>query len=347
MGKKIFIKVSLLLVIIICLNFIYNSTFYKMDVKNRSHEMIEILRSQVSTDVFYFGESSNTTFIENDSIKSSISEMINLFYPSLKLATINKPATHAGIYKYWLKQIIINKKLPKAIIVTLNLRSFGAPWRYSKLESHTPEWITLTEPYPNLFNRFQLSLLGFADKTDQQREYDLFEEWKSSQLNFSFPVKYNNVADWNYAIAHGGFLNSDGTWNQQKIELACHYVKAYAFNIKDDNIRVKDFDEIALWCKQNNVNLYLNLMAENIHYADSLVGKELVFLMRQNRDFLVKRYNKNNCFVIDNLEMVSGKEFIDQNWTTEHYNYKGRMIIAKNVAKSLENQFLKEYKKVY
>ena len=63
MGKKIFIKVSLLLVIIICLNFIYNSTFYKMDVKNRSHEMIEILRSQVSTDVFYFGESSNTTFI--------------------------------------------------------------------------------------------------------------------------------------------------------------------------------------------------------------------------------------------------------------------------------------------
>ena len=133
MGKKIFIKVSLLLVIIICLNFIYNSTFYKMDVKNRSHEMIEILRSQVSTDVFYFGESSNTTFIENDSIKSSISEMINLFYPSLKLATINKPATHAGIYKYWLKQIIINKKLPKAIIVTLNLRSFGAPWRYTKL----------------------------------------------------------------------------------------------------------------------------------------------------------------------------------------------------------------------
>ena len=190
-------------------------------------------------------------------------------------------------------------------------------------------------------------MLGFADKTDQQREYDLFEEWKSSQLNFSFPVKYKNVADWNYAIAHGGFLNSDGTWNQQKIELACHYVKAYAFNIKDDNIRVKDFDEIALWCKQNNVNLYLNLMAENIHYADSLVGKELVFLMRQNRDFLVKRYNKNNCFVIDNLEMVSGKEFIDQNWTTEHYNYKGRMIIAKNVAKSLENQFLKEYKKVY
>ena len=88
-------------------------------------------------------------------------------------------------------------------------------------------------------------------------------------------------------------------------------------------------------------------MAENIEYADSLVGKELVFLMKRNRDYLVQRYNKNNCRVIDNLELVTGKEFTDQHWTTEHYSYKGRMIIARNISESLKNQFSNNYKKAY
>lgn len=88
-------------------------------------------------------------------------------------------------------------------------------------------------------------------------------------------------------------------------------------------------------------------MAENSEYADSLVGKELVFLMSQNRDYLVKRYTKGNCVVVDNLGLVSGRDFIDQNWTTEHYNYKGRMAIAKNLAEHLKDQFKTEYKLAY
>ena len=88
-------------------------------------------------------------------------------------------------------------------------------------------------------------------------------------------------------------------------------------------------------------------MAENIQYSDSLVGKELVFLLKQNRDFLVKRYSSSNCTVVDNLELVNGKEFTDQTWTTEHYGYRGRMIIAKNLAGKLKNQFSNEYKNAY
>jgi hypothetical protein len=110
---------------------------------------------------------------------------------------------------------------------------------------------------------------------------------------------------------------------------------------------VKDMDEIVEYCAKNKINLYLNLMAENVFYADSLVGKELVFLMKQNRDFLVKRYNKGNCVVVDNFELVNGKDFIDQNWTTEHYGYKGRMKIAKNLAQALKQQFENKYKEAY
>jgi hypothetical protein len=133
----------------------------------------------------------------------------------------------------------------------------------------------------------------------------------------------------------------------EKIQLACHFIKAYAFNLDESNARIKDFDAIKEWCSKNNVKLDLNLMAENTEYADSLVGKELVFLMRENRDYLVKRYNGRNCVVVDNLEAVRGKDFIDQNWTTEHYVLRGRMKIAKNLADSIRSQFNEYYKNAY
>ena len=88
-------------------------------------------------------------------------------------------------------------------------------------------------------------------------------------------------------------------------------------------------------------------MAENVQYADSLVGKDLVFLMRRNHDFLVNRYNRAHCRVADNFDKVEGKLFIDQNWTTEHYLLKGRMVIAKNLAEEIKKDFKTEFVKAY
>ena len=104
--------------------------------------------------------------------------------------------------------------------------------------------------------------------------------------------------------------------------------------------------EIVKLCKQKRVRLIFNLLAENIQYADSLVGKDLVFLMKQNRDLLIERYNRNGVLVVDNLELVCGKDYIDQNWTTEHYKQNGRMIIAQNLAISLKQIYPKKFKNI-
>ena len=347
MIKKIAIKFLQLLLILTGLNFIYNWTLYEKDLSEKSGEVLQIRASQNNTDLYYFGESSNVTFMPEDSVKNSISELTNLFFPTLKITAITKFATHAGIYKYWLKEIDKKGNKPAAIVVTLNLRSFDAAWIHSKLETQLQESIVLTQPYPNLLNRFLLSLQAFDNKTEQQREQQMLEDWKTTPLIFPHKFKYKTVSEWDYGVAQGSYLKPDGSWDTEKIILACHYIKSYAFNLNENNPRIKDFDEIAKWCRVNKINLYLNLMAENVEYADSLVGKDLVFLMRQNRDYLVKRYYKENCVVVDNLELVPGKHFIDQDWTTEHYDYKGRMIIAKNLANNLKSKFKNEYKIAY
>ncbi len=347
MTKKIIIKILILVIVLTGLNFIYNLTQYKHDLKDRCKEIVDIKEKQDSTDIFYFAESSNLTVRDEDSIKNSISEITGFFYPSLKITSIDKPATHAGIYKVWLKSINVNLNKPKAIIVTLNMRSFDAAWIHSKLETQLQESVVLVQPYPNIFNRFLLSLQAFDNKTEEQREQEMLDDWKNVQLVFPFDFKYKTVRDWDVSYGQYGWDLPEGDPKKNKILLTCHYIKGYAFNLNENNPRIKDFDEIAKWCHQNKINLYLNLLAENIEYADSLVGKELVFLMKQNRDYLVKRYSKNNCVVVDNLDNVNGLEFIDQTWTTEHYGYRGRMIIGRNLADSLKKQFSKQYKKAY
>ena len=84
-------------------------------------------------------------------------------------------------------------------------------------------------------------------------------------------------------------------------------------------------------------------MAENIEKANDLVGEDLVFLMKRNRDFLVNRYHKDQVIVVDNLEDVPDMQFIDQDWTTEHYAELGRKIVAKNLADSLKQRYPQHY----
>jgi hypothetical protein len=320
---------------------------YKSDLEEKSKEVLELKRSLPETDVYYFGESSNVTYTPEDSIKNSISELTGLFFPGLRVTNINKYATHSGIYKVWLTQMEASDAKPKAAIITLNLRSFDATWINSKLETQLQESIVLLKPYPNIVNRFFLSLQAFDNRSEKQREKEVVEEWSRTELHFPFDFKYKTVKQWDDGMAAGGHLKPDGSWDMDKIVLACHYIKGFAFNLDENNPRVKDFDAIADWCTKNKISLYLNLMAENVEYADSLVGKELVYLMKQNRDFLVKRYNKGNCVVVDNLELVKGREFIDQNWTSEHYDYKGRMRIARHLASAMKQQFKSNYKDAY
>lgn len=333
MLKKITYKILLLLLIIAALDVIYELTLYKFDFKRMSPCAYQCKNLPKDVDVVYFGESSNFTVDSEDSTQLYISELVNYFAPQLKLITIDTPAVHAGIYKYWIREMTNN--LPKAIIVTMNLRSFDGAWIHSKLETPLIRSVRLLKPAPKLVNRFMLSAKNFEDKSVEERDSALQKEWRETVLKFPYSVKYNTVREWDNAMANGGWLKSDGSWDMPKITLAAHYIKGYAFNIDEANPRIKDFDEIAQWGLDHKVKVYFNILSENVAQADSLVGKDLVFLMKNNRDFLMKRYTQKGAVVIDNLESAGINDFLDKDWTTEHYNYKGRMAIAKKIVSQL------------
>lgn len=58
----------------------------------------------------------------------------------------------------------------------------------------------------------------------------------------------------------------------------------------------------------------------------------------------MSRYSKKGVTIVDNLTLIGNDEFVDQNWTTEHYSEFGRRLIAKNVSDSLKKFYPKDYK---
>ena len=338
--KKLFYKLCAALVIgaisIYISNIIYTKYFYKNDLELFDAKMLLKLDSlQFNSDVLYFAESSNGTTAYSDTCLLSISQMMDTLSP-LKINAIEHGAIHAKTYLNLIKHINSNA-LVKTLVVTLNARSFGSPWINSKLETNLSQANVMYESMPPIFKRIKLSFNAFDNKSVQMRDYINEQNWSKNKINVPEEFPYKNVRQWDNAMGNGTYLLPNGDWDIPKISLACSYIKTYAFSIDTlNNPRIKDFDEIVNVAKQKKLKLIFHLLAENVQYADSLVGKELHHIMHENKQLLIDRYTRKGAIVVNSFELVNGKDFIDQNWTTEHYNQNGRWILAKNVLKQIK-----------
>lgn len=346
MLKHIGIRVFVLLVLLIGLNFLYVQFLYEKDLQQHSSIINEVRAVNDTIQIVYFGESSNFTFKDIDVDKRSISDFIADFYPDKQLKAINKEATHAGIYKILIENIPTESDI-ETLIVTLNLRSFNADWIYSKLETPLQKSVVLLRNNPPLLNRFLLSFKGYDIKTDKERLAQVLKRWEKDKLNFPYSFPYDNVIDWDKSVANHEWKTIKENPDQAFVDLAAHYVKTYAFQIDtNSNPRIKDFDRIVEIARKRGWNLVFNLLAENTEKAKEMVGDDLVYLMKQNRDLLVDRYRKKGVIVVDNLETIPSDQYIDQNWTTEHYDEAGRKTIAANVAMALKVIYPNDYSEV-
>ena len=328
------IRVVLLAAILFISQMLYKELWWESDLKEHADILENLQLVQDSVDAIYFAESSNFTTSKTDNDLRSISEMLDDSIPTLKVGTVEKGAQHARIYHSLIKRIPDDSPV-KMVIVTMNLRSFSADWIHSELESNLMKSDLLLQDRPELLNRFLLTLNFYDNKRGAERLRDLHQVWKDDKINWPFDFPYDNIYDWDVAMGNGGWLNEDGSWDMPKIQLGTQQIKQFGFDIKEDNPRIQDFDGIVKTCNEKSLMLVFNILAENIDAVDSLVGEELVFLMKRNRDFLMERYQGQNVLVVDNLELVRDASFTDRDFPTEHYDQRGRMDVAMNLRDSI------------
>ena len=335
--KKLLIRILILAALLFVMNWVYSKWFYEKDLQEHS-DMVNLPRQVVadSCRIVYLGESSNRTYGWAESDQRKISDMVWAYFPNLRCGDMTKDASHAEIYYNMLK-LIPKESSVETVVVTMNLRSFDAGWIYSRLETALQKQLVLLKDYPPLVNRFLLAFKAYPIRSEAEWDKIVSKHWKKDRIEFPYDFEWSTTHQWDSAMAWHGWIDPQGEKNEEMTELACHYIKAYAFQIKDDNPRVKDFDAIVDLCRERGWNLVFNLLAENVDKANELVGKDLVFLMKMNRDYLVNRYGAlENVTVVDNLNLVRDVNFIDQNWTTEHYYAEGRHLVANRIALALK-----------
>ena len=343
--KKLLIRIGMVLAMLVVLNWVYATWFFEKDL--RKHSDIVELSWDVTDDscrIIYLGESSNNHYGDEERSHRKISDFTADYFPSVKMGDLTKAASHAQTYLYMLKHIPASSSV-ETVVVTMNLRSFGPLWIYSKLETALRKQLVLLEDYPPLVNRFLLAFKAYPIKTEEEWNALVLEHWRTDTFNIpNFP--WHTTVDWDYGMNQYGWYDANGQRDWDVTALACHYIKTYGFQIDDDNPRVKDFDAIVDLCRERGWNLVFNLMAENVDKANELVGKDLMSLLRYNRDYLLKRYGTmEGVTVVNNLSLVRDVNFIDQDWTTEHYYEEGRRIVADHLALALRDFYPEDYLK--
>ncbi|MGZ4037588.1 MAG: DUF4843 domain-containing protein, partial [Bacteroidia bacterium] len=329
MLKKTLIRLLLLAAILSGVNLLYNRFLYNTDVDRYADALDSLQRNENAT-VLYFGESSNVTSFAGDSNKTSIAGLIFAYFPGLEMNSITKYASHAGTYRHMIRSLPADSKV-KTVIITMNLRSFGAGWINSELENQLALSNVFMYKLPSSFKHLLGSLRFYDYKTPVERDTLIQREFHK-KYNFPFETYFKSITEWDYCtyIKYNENGYKEDSAKQNIRNLACHFIKNFGFAIDPEkNPRIKDFDEIVKECSRRNIQVVLNLLPENVERGDSLVGKELVRIMKYNAEFLTARYTAKGAHVVNNLEALPASQFLDSSFTAEHYKELGRKIVAR------------------
>lgn len=341
MVKKILPRLVALILLCLVLNEIYTRYFYPIDLK-KIDLADSVQNVKDSCRIIYLGESSNFSFSWNDRDRRRISDMAADYFPTLSWGTLNKGALHAGIYLRLLQQLPADSKI-ETIVVTMNLRSFGADWIHSRLESVLQRDILLLSPGPKLWNRFRMGIKAYYNPREYKRK--AFQQWHFKNDPLGPHAPYPTAQAWVDAIE---FRQSNPSLaDSASLNLAKTFVRLFAFRIDtSNNPRIKDFDKIVELAQKRGWKLVFSILSENVEKARLLTGDALPTLMMQNSDILVKRYSRMGATVVDNLTVVDSSLFIDKNWPTEHYTEPGRKAVARNIALALKTFYPQDFNDV-
>lgn len=342
--KKVIFRILALALFLFLANLLYTKTFWESDILKHADLLDSIAIKQNNTDVLYLSSSSNYFCPSTDTSKSTISEYLNLYFPKLRINSIHKGYMHSGVFFSVLENIPQDSPI-ETIIISINLRSFGAYWLYSEVESNYSAQKLMMEPnYPPLLKRFLLSLNHFDNKSKKERESQFLTSWTEDTLKSlrkEFP--YKTVMDWDHAIAKSiKYKNEDGSINYEETGFACNIVKAFAFEINNNHPRIKDLDRIVELSKKRKWNLIFHILPEDFEKAERMIGSEIPFMLTQAKNIITDRFKEEDLQFVNNLDILNASFFYEK-YPTEHYNSVGKRIIAQKLSNALSFFYPKEY----
>lgn len=332
--KAIVIRVLGLLMISSVSVWIYNHYIWPLDRYENAYFLEQLQGANDTCDLIYIGESSNFWSHKDSGDIREISKMLE-HKTGRKVLNLSKSAYHIGIYRPLFSHFNSLEQL-EDVVLTVNLRTFGPPCVHSTIETSLQKDRVFYGTEMPFIKKMKAVFSLYDNANAKTRDAAMWQQWKNDTLTLNGQnLPFTNVKHWCEVTK---FPDANGNEDMPKRVLADHYVKAYGFNIDSKNPRIKDLDAIVEQAAKANYQLHLLILSENTQWADSLAGADMANLIRENRDFIVNRYQNKylNIHIIDNLETVPAKYFGEKDWTTEHYFWQGRAMVADSIQSHLE-----------
>jgi hypothetical protein len=347
MINKYLIRFLVFISILVVSNYIYKYTQWPKDQTEHANLLDSLNNVSSITDILYLSSSSNYFCPKSDTSKKWISEYLNDFYPKKRVNAIHKGYMHAGVFLSILQNIPETSPI-ETIIISVNLRSFGAYWIYSDVEtSYSSQMLMMNYNYPVLLRRFLLSLDYYDNKSKEERKQQFLKALESNTFRYTdegFP--YKNAINWDTTLAQSGkYLNPDGSWDLPKSEYACNLVKAFAFELDSLNSRITDLDKIVKYCNKRNWNLLFHILPEDIGNTGVLIGDDLNRFISNSSKFVFDRYKSQGVNIINNYNILD-ESFFYETYPTEHYIAHGKFVIAKSIAQQLKQYHSEHFKNI-
>lgn len=339
--RKLLFKTLMFTLLLTVVDVVYYFTLYPKDLEKHCSLLLISQRAKKGVDIVYLGESSNHTCSQKDTDRRFICEMIDDLLPEHRVGNLTKDACHAGIY-YDILRNIPRRSDVKTAIVTVNMRSFTTEWIYSSLEPALQREQLMMRKGPALYRRMMLTFNKYTPWSEEERSNLLREGFEQETLTFPYPFPYRTAFEWDSAVGNYCVLFDGSRPSLDTIALACHHIKHFACTLDDNNPRIKDLDNIVELCRKRGWQPVFNILAENVDQIDSLCGPDLLFLLNQNVQYIIDRYEPQGVIVVNNLKEVRDLDFRDRDFPTEHYDQTGRLAIARNVAEAVAGRLRAE-----
>lgn len=337
-GKlHIFVRIMAVLLIILISNYLYTKTLWPKDVSSYADLQDSLNKYQDSTDILYLTSSSNYFHPGSDTNSWFISEWIQRSLPDERVHAIQKGYMHAGVFSTILENLDTQSPV-HTLIIEMNLRSFGAFWVFSNVETnYSMQALMMNQNYPPLLRRAMLSFGAYDNRTDAERKKQFVGWWKTQELKFPYPFEYKYVTDWDKGLANSGrYLKEDGKWDYDQIGFACNIVKAFAFHIDTVNHpRIEDFDRIVEIANERQLKLIFVIVPEDVEKAGKMVGKEIPWLLNESANLLFNRYNRGNVKVVNCLNLLDASYYYEA-FPTEHYRSAGKKLVSEQILQALK-----------
>lgn len=332
-SRYFIIRFLAILALLVGMNEIYVHTNWTNDVSKHADLLDSLARYQDSTEVLLLSSSSNYFYWGKDTSYKAISDYLQLYYPEIEVNAINKGYLHAGMFRSIVQNIPPNAPL-QTLVLEVNLRSFGAFWLQSKVEtSYAVQDLMMNPQYPKLLRRFLFALSAYDKKSESERKLLVDQIWRTSPFTIPYSFPFNTVHEWEQEVVHRQFpTKSDGSKNWYLTDKCSGLIKAYAFDpYPQAKVRFEAFDDIVTIASSRGWNVVMVIMPANVDRIHDLLGPEIPRLLLAAQRQIKERYEQPNVRIIEALTAFPSDQFYEE-YPTEHYLSSGKAWLAKQIA---------------